>query len=239
MERRSKRFVVVALSVVVAACACFAYFFLFSPAEVHVRCGDIVQLPTPRTKGEMSVEEAIASRRSVRSFTEEPLNLCEIAQLLWAAQGITDPVWKKRAAPSAGATYPLEVYVVVGNNSVVGLKEGVYHYDPHTHRIEKVREGDIREELCDAAVGQEWVKNAPVNFVICAIYERTTQRYRERGIRYVHMEAGHAAQNMYLQCESLGLGMVVVGAFWDERVQELLNTTAEPLYIIPVGHPKQ
>ena len=80
--------------------------------------------------------------------------------------------------------------------------------------------------------------NAPVDFVICAIYERTTQRYGERGIRYVHMEAGHAAQNMYLQCESLGLGMVVVGAFWDERVQELLNTTAEPLYIIPVGHPK-
>ena len=108
--------------------------------------------------------------------------------------------------PPQGATYPLEVYVVVGNNSVVGLKEGVYHYDPHTHSIEKVREGDIREELCDAAVGQEWVKNAPVDFVICAIYERTTQRYSERGIRYVHMEAGHAAQNMYLQCESLGLG---------------------------------
>ncbi len=238
MKAGSKRPAVLAIFVV--ACASSAYFFLFLPAEMPVmRCDEeVVELPTPRTKGEMSVEEAIASRRSVRSFTGEPLNLCEIAQLLWSAQGITDPVWKKRAAPSAGATYPLEVYVVVGNNSVVGLKEGVYHYDPHTHSIEKVREGDIREELCDAAVGQEWVKNAPVDFVICAIYERTTQRYGERGIRYVHMEAGHAAQNMYLQCESLGLGMVVVGAFWDERVQELLNTTAEPLYIIPVGHPK-
>ena len=243
MKGGSKRLAVLAIFAV--ACAISAYFLPFLPAEMPVvmrcdeRCDEeVVDLPAPRTKGEMSVEEAIASRRSVRSFTEEPLNLCEIAQLLWAAQGITDPVWKKRAAPSAGATYPLEVYVVVGNNSVVGLEEGVYHYDPHTHSIEKVREGDIREGFCDSAVGQEWVKNAPVDFVICAIYERTTQRYGERGIRYVHMEAGHAAQNMYLQCESLGLGMVVVGAFWDERVQELLNTTAEPLYIIPVGHPK-
>jgi len=200
----------------------------------------VINLPPPETTGRMSVEEAIARRRSRRSYTEEPLSLQDLSQLMWAAQGITDPQTGKRAAPSAGATYPLEVYVVVGSGGVEGLAEGVYHYHPVGHRLERVLEGDVRSSLADAALGQAWVREAPVSIVIAAVYERTTARYGERGIRYVHMEAGHVGQNLYLQAEARGLGMVVVGAFLDDEVQRLLQLPPDqkPLYIIPVGRPR-
>lgn len=187
----------------------------------------------------MSVEEAILRRRSRRSYTDEPLSLHDISQLVWAAQGITEPATGKRAAPSAGATYPLEVYVVVGTNGVTGLADGVYRYNPVKHQLENVLKGDLRSDLADAALGQDWVREAPVNIVIAAVYERTTGRYGDRGIRYVHMEAGHVGQNLYLQAEARGLGVVVVGAFHDDQVQKLLRLPADekPLYIIPVGHP--
>ncbi|MCW3135832.1 MAG: SagB/ThcOx family dehydrogenase [Canidatus Methanoxibalbensis ujae] len=231
------------IAAVVAASVFYALhqFSQLSMQHVDFEEDAVIQLPEPIYSGNVSVEAAIKSRRSVRSYTDEPLNIHHISQLLWAAQGITDPFRKFRSAPSAGATYPLEVYVAVGNRSVVlgerYLKEGVYHYEPHTHRIERVVDGDVRANLCDAAVGQECVRNAPVDFVICAVYERTTRRYGDRGIRYVHMEAGHSAQNIYLECESLGLATVAIGAFFDDRVREILNTSAEPLYVIPVGHP--
>ena len=208
----------------------------FKPTEVH----GFVELPSPETTGTMSVEEAIQRRRSIRSYTNEPLSLQDVSQLLWAAQGITDPARKFRAAPSAGATYPLEVYVVVGNNCVIGLAGGLYRYDPLEHRLEWILKGDLRSSLAEAALGQRWVREAPINIVIAAVYERTTSRYGERGVRYVHMEAGHVGQNLYLQAVARGLGMVVVGAFHDDQVQELLRlpTDQKPLYIIPVGHPR-
>jgi SagB-type dehydrogenase family enzyme len=203
-----------------------------------------VELPSPETTGPMSVEEAIAQRRSVRNYTDEPLSLQDLSQLLWAAQGITDPVQKLRAAPSAGATYPLEVYVVVGTDGVTELTEGVYRYDPFEHKLENILEGDIRSDLADAALGQIWIREAPVNIVIATDYVSTAQRYEphwgiERVHRFVHMEAGHVGQNLYLQAEARGLGMVVVGAFYDGQVQTLLGLPANktPLYIIPIGHP--
>ena len=193
-----------------------------------------VKLPEPRPSGEMSVEEALAARRSVRSYQDEALSLTELAQLLWAAQGITAH-WGGRTAPSAGATYPLEVYAVVGE--VTGLEAGVFHYRPDGHLFVRRTAGDLRGELASAALGQEWVREAPVSLVIAARYERTTGRYGERGVRYVHIEVGHAGQDIYLQAEALGLGTVIVGAFDDQDVKTLLGIEEEPLAIMPVGRP--
>ncbi|WP_297497997.1 SagB/ThcOx family dehydrogenase [Thermococcus sp.] len=196
---------------------------------------DIVLLPEPRLTGGMSVEEAIAKRRSIRSYRDEHITLDQLSQLLWAAQGITDWRRKYRSAPSAGPTYPFEVYVVVGK--VEGLSPGIYGYDPFRHVLIELKKGDFRGELQRASLNQEWVGDAPVDIVLVAFYERTTRVYGERGIRYVHMEAGHIGENIYLEATSLGLGTVAVGAFDDERVVEILGTSGSPLYIFPVGVP--
>lgn len=194
----------------------------------------VFELPQPRLKGTVSLEEVLAKRRSIRSFKEGALKLSELSQLLWAMQGITDPRGL-RTAPSAGATYPLEIYVVVGD--VQGLNRGVYHYIPEEHRLEKVTEGDKRQALFEAGLKQAPLKEAPVVVVITAEYDRTVRRYGERGIRYVHMEAGHVAQNLCLQAVVLGLGTVPIGAFEDEMVSAVLGLqeTRKPLYLIPVG----
>jgi len=193
-----------------------------------------VKLPEPRHDSGVSIEETLLKRRSVRDYTGECLNLQEVSQLLWAAQGTTDPRGF-RTAPSAGATYPLETYILVGD--VEDLTEGVYRYIPAKHKLVKVLDGDWRAQLAGAALGQSSVKEGAVNIVFTAIYERTTQKYSDRGIRYVHMEVGHAAQNVYLQAVALGLGTVVIGAFHDDQVQEILKLpqNEQPLYIMPVG----
>ena len=198
--------------------------------------GNVTLLPEPKLTGEVSVEEAIARRRSVREYRDEPITLEQLSQLLWAAQGITDWKRKYRSAPSAGPTYPFEVYVVAGN--VEGLKPGVYIYDPFKHALREVKPGDYRKELEKAALDQDWVGRAAVDIVLVAFYERTTRVYGERGIRYVHMEAGHIGENIYLEATALGLGTVAVGAFDDERVAEILGTSGSPLYIFPVGVPR-
>lgn len=194
---------------------------------------EFIKLPEPSLDGKKSLERTLAERRSVREYSSEPLTIRELSQILWSAQGITDPRGF-RTAPSAGALYPLEIYVVVGN--VEGLLSGVYRYVPQNHSIVRVLEGDKREELAKLAVEQPWVKNAAIDIVITAVYERTTAKYGERGIRYVHFEVGHAAQNVLLQATALDLGAVSVGAFYDEGLKKLLNLTAEqPLYIIAIG----
>ena len=192
-----------------------------------------IKLPQPELKGRISVEEAISKRRSVRDLKPEPIDMAQLSQILWAAQGITGSGWL-RAAPSAGALYPLEIYAVVG--AVEGLEAGVYHYDPENHSIRREIEGDLRQQLSNAALRQEPISDAPVDIVITAIYERTRQKYRERATRYVHIEVGHAAQNVYLQAETMGLGTVIIGAFYDDRVKEVLGLKdEEPLAIMPVG----
>jgi SagB-type dehydrogenase family enzyme len=193
-----------------------------------------VQLLPPRHESGTSVEEALLNRRSVREYTGEALTLAEVSQLLWAAQGTTDPRGL-RTVPSAGALYPLEVYVVVGD--VTDLTPGVYRYAPDAHELVKVLSQDRRVELADAALEQKCVEEAAVDFVFTAVPERTTGKYGDRGVRYVHIEAGHAAQNVYLQAEALGLGMTVVGAFDDGHVRELVGASPEEqaLYVISVG----
>jgi SagB-type dehydrogenase family enzyme len=195
-----------------------------------VEFGDTVRLPAPREKGEISIEESLAKRRSVRSFTRQPLTIPEISQLLWAAQGITDTAWGLRTAPSAGALYPLEVFVV--------LPAGVYHYDPRRHMLKRTVAEDMRKSLEGAALGQECIGDAPAVFVIAAVFERTAVKYGSRATRYVYLEAGHACQNLLLQATALGLGGVPVGAFYDDQVARLLqfDKDVKPLYLVPIGH---
>jgi len=193
-----------------------------------------IRLPEPRYDSGVSLEQSLLERRSTRNYSGESLTLDEVSQLLWAAQGITNASGH-RTAPSAGGLYPLEIYLVTGD--VEDLPPGIYHYLPVDHELELIAEGDVRDELADAALSQSWVRDGAVVIVITAIYERTTGKYGERGIRYVHIEVGHATQNMCLQAAAMGLGLVTVGAFDDEAVTELLGRPADenPLYIIPVG----
>jgi len=193
-----------------------------------------IMLPEPQRDSDTSIEEALLGRRSVRSYGATAVTLEQLSQLLWAAQGITDPSGK-RTAPSAGALYPLKVYAVVGN--VESLAAGVYAYDPAAHSLAKLVDGDHRQDLAQAALNQPSVGQAAIDIVITAVYEITTVKYGERGIRYVHMEAGHAAQNVCLQAVGLKLGAVPVGAFDDAGVQKLLELPEDeiPLYIIPLG----
>lgn len=195
-----------------------------------------VKLPEVKVKGRMSVEEAIARRRSRRSYSDKALTLEEVGQLLWAAQGITDRSAGFRAAPSAGATYPLEIFLVVGK--VEGLKAGVYRYDPRSHSLLFHKEGDVRKALCRAALGQRFVETAPVTIAIAAVERRTSIRYGKRAKRYILIEVGHVGQNIYLQAESLGLGTVAVGAYYDEEVQRVLNLNIPVYYLMPVGRVK-
>lgn len=197
--------------------------------------GEKLKLPEPSYESHVSIEEAILVRRSIREYSDKPLTLKQLSQILWAAQGITEKRQGFRTAPSAGATYPLEVYVVVKDGGVEGLSPGIYHYLPHSHEIELVTPGDYSENLTRGALGQECVLEAAVNLVINAVYERTTRKYGKRGYRYVYMEVGHVGQNVYLQCVSLGLTCVVIGAFHDNEVKRIVGVVGEPLYIIPVG----
>lgn len=194
----------------------------------------IVELPQPVLDGKKSLEQLLQQRRSVRDYSSEALSLSDLGQLLWAAQGVTHPRGL-RTAPSAGALYPLELYVVAGN--VSGLEAGVYHYQIHKHRLVQHLAGDKRQALGQAAYMQTWLSEAPAVFVFSADYKRTSKKYGKRAKRYVHMEVGHAAQNLFLQAEDLGLGSVVVGAFYDDEVAELLQLSSEfvPLALMPVG----
>lgn len=194
----------------------------------------IIRLPAPKTDGETSVEKALRERRSIRQFKRQPLSLAEVSQLLWAAQGITGS-GGVRTAPSAGALYPLELYLVAG--SVEGLTEGVYKYRPDGHELIRSVDGDKRIELSRAALGQTSVRDAGAVLLLTAVYERTTARYGERGILYVHIEIGHVGQNVCLQAVALKLGAAVIGAFDDSQVKRIANLAPkeEPLYLIAIG----
>lgn len=193
-----------------------------------------ITLPEPVLHGPLSIEQSLFARRCQRYYSGQPLKLADISQLAWAAQGITSPNGY-RTCPSAGALYPLALLIIAGN--VEELAPGVYRYAPQGHELVMTAPGDVRPALAEASLGQSSIREAPVSFLFTAIYERTTAKYGRRGIQYVHMEAGHAAQNICLQATALGLGTVMIGAFRDEEVKELLNLAPdeEPLYILPAG----
>jgi SagB-type dehydrogenase family enzyme len=195
-----------------------------------------IALPDPYGYQGLTLEEAIEQRRSRRDYRVGPLSLVELSRLLHSASGITDRGREFRAAPSAGALYPIETYVVVHN--VAGLETGLYHYAVLEHALERLRTDDLRTELVVAGVGQEMLGQAQVVFVLSAIFQRTRWRYRERAYRYILLEAGHIGQNLYLAATSMGLGACAVGAFLDDNLNNLLGLDGEEesaLYLIPVG----
>jgi len=199
--------------------------------------GQVVRLPAPRRDGPRSLEAALGARRSTRAFAPESLSLADAAQLLWAAQGVNrEP--RGRTAPSAGATYPLELYLLAGR--VRDLPAGLYRYRPATHDLVLAKGGDLREELVTTAVHQPWATNAALFLVFAAAYERTAARYGERAERYVPMDVGHAAENVYLQAAALDLGTTFQGAFVDTAVSRVLGLppAERPLGIMPVGRPR-
>jgi len=203
--------------------------------EMQKSESEIIQLPAPNFKSNTSVEEAIQKRRSVRDYSDEPLTLSEVSQILWAAQGITDKTYGLRTAPSAGALYPLEVYLVAAN--VKDLSAGIYKYYFKDHTIKKIIEGDKRTAISNAALRQVAIENSSAVVIITAIYERTSVKYGKRSERYVNMEVGHVGQNIYLQAVSLGLGTVMMGAFDDEALKKVLDLQENefPLAIYPLG----
>lgn len=210
---------------------------------------EIVQLPSPRYDSGTSVEKALNMRRSARSYSEEPLSLSDISQILWAAQGITrrtdalptkwNPKYEwqggNRTAPSAGALYPMELFLIAGK--VGGMPAAVYKYLPKTHSLKKVMNGDKRSQIYDVALKQSPIKEASALLMMTAVYERTAPKYGNRTERYVHMEAGFIGENVYLQTAALGIGTVMIGAFQDEGVRKVLDLPGDesPLAIMPLG----
>jgi len=238
MARRRSTLALLALAVVAFGLDVLLARRALVETDGGFQLSETVELPAPRTAGPVSVEETLAARRSRRSFGPGPLARWELGQLLWAAQGVTDPGRGFRAAPSAGARYPLELFVVVGESGVEGLEAGIYRYEPERHALSMGARGDVRTPLQAAALDQESVGGAPVDVLVMGVDERTTARYGERGARrYVPMEAGHAGENLSLQAESLGLATVSIGAFDDDRVRELVGAPAtyRSLYVFPVG----
>lgn len=230
ISRTSIIFLIIAISLIIV-------FFAYLPQLRHtIETGKelMITLPQPVFESKTSVEYALKNRRSAREYQNKPLTLQAVGQLLWAAQGVTSNNGY-RTSPSAGALYPLSVYVVCGN--VDGLPAGLYRYIPEKHSLIKLDDEDVRERLSDASLKQHDISMAPIDIVITANYKITTHKYGDRGIRFVHMEAGHAAQNIYLQAVSLTIGTVSIGAFDDRAVREILRlgNDEQPLYIMPAG----
>jgi len=197
--------------------------------------GQIIDLPPVKEHGGIGLNDALLKRRSHREFSSEPLNLNDLSQLLWSAQGITHAAGL-RTAPSAGALYPLELYVAV--NHVKDLANGIYHYRITSHQLQLLASGDYHQRLAQAALGQDVIEQAAAVIAITAVYARTEKKYGARAKRYAHIEVGHVAQNIYLQVTGMELGTVMVGAFDDARVKKVLGLEENqaPLALLPIGH---
>lgn len=207
------------------------------PDEKVINNKRLIILPQPKLKGNISVEETIKNRRCVRKFRNMELNEEQVSQILWSAYGVTDNDGYLKAAPSAGAIYPCDIFAVIGRTK--SINPGVYQYFSQEHGLGKILDGDRREYLAKAALGQSFIAEAPLNIVITAEYDRIKIKYGNRGVRYTHIEVGHIGENIFLQAISIGLATVAVGAFYDIKIQEVLNLPKiyEPLYIMPIGYP--
>ena len=203
---------------------------------------DNMKIKLAVARPDKQLNNLLEKRHSCRSFSPNPLKIDDLASILWAAGGkkFDAVTGASRTIPSAGATYPLELYIIVGNGGVDNLKDGIYHYLIEEHSLEIVTEGDKRQALAGACLGQDYIAEAPVSLVITGITGRTAARYGERAQRYCFMEAGHACQNIYLYVTDLGLGTVEVGAFFDKRVASVLGLDQNeiPLIVMPIGYAK-
>lgn len=193
---------------------------------------EMIKLPEPKKNSNVSLEETLASRRSVREYSDKKISLENLSQLLWAAQGLTSETG--RTAPSAGALYPMELYIV---GSFGDYEPGIYHYSPASHSLELKKRGDFLEELSEIGLGQEMIKEAEVNILVTGVINRTAEKYGEKAEQYVALEAGHVGQNIYLQATALELGTVAVGAFYDDQIEKFLSfeESQKAYYIFPIG----
>ena len=193
---------------------------------------ETIALTKASSSGQFSLEAAIGNRRSVRSFTNEKLSYETIGQLLWAGQGITDSVSGKRAAPSAGAIFPMELYVV--------MADGVYRYDPIKNSLLKNNRNDVRTPLSNASYKQQFIKDAPLLIVIAGSPKKIMEKYPNKIKEFMYLEAGHIAQNIHLQAVVTGLASCPVGGFESNKVKQICKMTQgqEAVYIIAVGKPQ-
>lgn len=218
-----------------------AYVYTILPQPVAPRGGGTVlksiSLPAAKLGGDAALSLMIARRRSIRQYTGEALRVDELSQIVWAAQGVTESKYGLRTAPSAGGTYPIELYLVAKSGGVSDLDAGVYHYAPRTHELELLHTGDFAAKLRAACVDQAWVEEAAINVVLTAAFERTTTRYGSRGIQYAFQETGHVGQNIYLAAASMDIGTSVIGAFDEDEVRNILGVGQDetPLYVFTVG----
>ena len=185
--------------------------------------GTVIELPDPERTGGASLWETLAYRRSERAYEDQPISSSELSQLLWATQGVTKRVrgYAFRTAPSAGALYPVDTYVIV--HRVEGIEPGVYRYQLEDHQLEGVVEGRYDRSLTDAALGQRFAGNAAVAFIWTAVIERSKRKYRARAYRYIYIEAGHIGQNLQLAAQAMGLECCHIGAFLDDEVNALVG----------------
>ncbi|MFP4621665.1 MAG: SagB/ThcOx family dehydrogenase [Bacteroidales bacterium] len=199
-----------------------------------------IKLPARKIKEGVNVGNALQKRTSCRNYERKPINLQQLSNILWAAQGVVSKSFNmRRTAPSAGATFPLELFVAVRKEGIEGVDQGIYQYKPREHALQRINEDDVTMDLVKACFNQEFIQNAGVNLLIAADYERTKERYASRGERYVYMEAGSAAQNVSLEAVEQGLGTVIIGAFDDDAVQQIFGIEKWfPLAVMPVGKPK-
>jgi len=198
-----------------------------------------IELPTKRLNEQISLAKTLEKRSSCRYFNEESLTLQDLSNILWAAQGITDKRYSlRRTVPSAGAVYPIEMYISIRKEGVHELDKGIYRYISETHSLEKVSESDITEDLSNACYNQEFITKASFNILLASNNQRTRELYNERGDRYVMMEAGSITQNIYLEAVESNLGTVFIGAFDDALIKSLFGIEKlMPLAIMPVGMP--
>lgn len=199
---------------------------------------EVVSLPEPVRTGGRYIWDILSSRRSVRDYTSEALSMNELSQLLWSVQGITAYAgrYALRTAPSAGALYPIETYVLI--NRVAGIEAGLYHYDVRYHRLEVIKKGDLGADIARAALGQDMLRTAALVFIWTAVFARSVWKYRERAYRYIYMDAGHIGQNAYLSAEALGLGCCTVGAFLDDQVNSVIGVDGKDesaIYLCAIG----
>ncbi|MFP4458029.1 MAG: SagB/ThcOx family dehydrogenase [Candidatus Zixiibacteriota bacterium] len=194
----------------------------------------ITTLPDPSFDGEVSLEKALKQRRSRRNFEDKSMTIHQAGQLLWAAYGISLQSRQFHTAPSAGATFPSELYLIA--RDIEGLEAAIYHYKPKNHSLELIKKGDYSRQLQEIALNQKTIIEAQCNIIIAADFDRTMDHYSERGRQYVYQESGHIGQNIYLQAEAIGLGTVAIGAFDENKIKELIDSEFTPIYIFPIGN---
>jgi len=200
-----------------------------------------IALPAPEQVVTSSVDQALRQRRSIRSYSDRPLSIEQLSYLLWASTGIQRRArnFEFRTAPSAGALYPIETYVVV--NNVENVPQGLYHYSIKQHTLEELQTGDISQAITTAAMGQRICSQAAAVFIWTAVFQRTKWRYRDRAYRYIYLDAGHIAQNLALSATSLGLGSCQIGALFDEEVNEIVGVDGieeSTIYMTVAGWPQ-